>query len=204
MRKPYTVGITGGSGSGKSHFVKGLTALFKETEICLISMDHYYKPRDQQIIDNDGYKNFDLPSSINREAFIADIKTLKNGNQGEKEEYTFNNPAVKSKVLTFKPAPILIIEGLFVQYFSEVEEELDLKIFIEAKDHLKLGRRIKRDKEERGYDLADVLYRYEHHTMPVYEQLIAPFMHSADIIIPNNSDFKAATLVLAEFLRSQI
>ena len=85
MHKPYTVGITGGSGSGKTHFVKGLTALFKETEICLISMDHYYKPRKQQLIDNDGYKNFDLPTAIDREAFIADIKALKNGNQVEKK-----------------------------------------------------------------------------------------------------------------------
>jgi uridine kinase len=103
--------------------------------------------------------------------------------------------------LTFKPAPILLIEGLFVQYFEEIEQELDLRIFIEAKDHIKLGRRIRRDREERGYDVDDVLYRYEHHTMPVYDELIEPLKHNADLIIPNNNDFKAAVDVLVSFIK---
>ena len=114
---------------------------------------------------------------------------LKRGEILRIREYNFNNPLAKSEILEFKPAPIVVIEGLFVQYFPEIEKELDLKIFIEAKDHLKLSRRIKRDNEERGYDLADVLYRYQHHVMPVYESLIKPLKHKADFIIPNNHHF---------------
>lgn len=204
MQKPFTLGITGGSGSGKTYFLKKLAEQFKPEEVCVISQDHYYKPRDTQAIDEKGVKNFDLPEAIEKERLLADILKLKRGEVLIKEEYTFNNPNVKPKTLEFKPAPILIIEGLFVQYFPDVEKELDLKVFIEAKDHLKLSRRIRRDNEERGYDLDDVLYRYENHVMPVYESLIKPLMHRADIVVPNNSHFDRALSVLTAFLKTKL
>ncbi|MEP2668371.1 MAG: uridine kinase [Cyclobacteriaceae bacterium] len=200
----YTIGITGGSGSGKTKFIKDLAGHFTSEEICLVSMDHYYKPLEQQPVDDRGIENFDMPKSIDCDALWEDILKLKQGQVVVKEEYTFNNPQTKPLQLTFKPAPVLLVEGLFVQYFEEIEKELDLKIFIEAKDHIKLGRRIKRDREERGYDLDDVLYRYEHHAMPVYDQLIEPLKHKADLVIPNNSDFKAAIEVLTSFIRLKL
>lgn len=104
--------------------------------------------------------------------------------------------------MDFKPAPIIIVEGLFVQYFEEIAKELDLKIFIEAKIHLMLGRRIKRDQVERNYDLDDVLYRYQNHVMPVYESLIEPLKHQADFIIPNNSQVDISAKVIAGFLKT--
>jgi uridine kinase len=174
MSKPFTIGITGGSGSGKTYFLQGLSACFGAHEICLISQDNYYKPRDQQPIDENGIKNFDLPVSIDREAFRHDLLILKSGQNVIKQEYTFNNPLAETRMLEFKSAPIIVVEGLFVQYFEEISHELDLRIFIEAKDHVKLGRRIKRDQVERGYDIDDVLYRYQYHVMPVYERLIEP------------------------------
>lgn len=204
MQKSFTLGITGGSGSGKTYFLKKLSEQFKPDEVCVISQDHYYKPRDTQAIDEKGVQNFDLPEAIERERLLNDILKLKRGEVLLKEEYTFNNPNVKPKTLEFKPAPILIIEGLFVQYFPDVEKELDLKVFIEAKDHLKLSRRIRRDNEERGYDLDDVLYRYENHVMPVYENLIKPLKHRADIVVPNNSHFDRALSVLAAFLKTKL
>lgn len=202
MPKPYTIGITGGSGSGKTYFIKSLSSRFKPSEICLISQDHYYKPREIQKVDERGVKNFDLPESIDREQLHADILRLQSGEIVHKREYAFNNPDVECQMLEFKPAPILIVEGLFVQYFPEIEKELDLKIFIEAKDYLKLSRRIRRDNEERGYDLDDVLYRYHHHVMPVYESLIEPLKNRADFIIPNNHQFEAALTVMVRALKT--
>lgn len=204
MKPIYTIGITGGSGSGKTYFLKNLSSRFKPEEICLISQDHYYKPREFQITDEKGVKNFDLPDAIEREKLHLDILKLKRGETLLKEEYTFNNPNAKPTMLEFKPAPLLIIEGLFVQYFPEIERELDLKIFIEAKDHLKLSRRIRRDNEERGYDLDDVLYRYQHHVMPVYESLIKPLQHGADFVIPNNHHFERALDLITWGLKSRI
>lgn len=204
MRQPYTIGITGGSGSGKTYFIKELAAHFRPDEICLISQDHYYKAKEAQTTDAEGVKNFDLPSSIDHEQLAKDIAELKSGNTLFRTEYVFNNPHAKPQILEFKPAPILIVEGLFVQYFPEIEQELDLKIFIEAKDHVKLTRRIRRDNEERGYDLEDVLYRYQNHVMPVYESMIEPLKHKSDFIIPNNKNFKHALQVLVSALKSQL
>lgn len=204
MQKPYTIGITGGSGSGKTFFINNLSARFKPEEICLISQDHYYKARDLQITDPQGVKNFDLPTAIERERFHQDILKLKRGETLVVKEYTFNNPGVTPKTLTFTPAPILIIEGLFVQYFEEIAGELDLKVFIEAKDYIKLGRRIRRDNDERGYDMHDVLYRYEHHVMPIYETLIKPLKHHTDLIIPNNQNFTKALDILTLALKGKL
>ena len=202
--KPFTIGITGGSGSGKTFFLQGLSAHFKPSEICLISQDNYYKARDQQPIDENGVKNFDLPVSIDRQSFLQDLLKLKAGQDVIKKEYTVNNPSAEPKQLEFKTAPILVVEGLFVQYFEEIAKELDLKIFIEAKDHVKLGRRIKRDQVERGYDIDDVLYRYQYHVMPIYESLIEPLKHYADIVIPNNSNFDRALDVLKGYLGTRL
>lgn len=204
MSKPYTIGITGGSGSGKTFFLQGLSSQFKPGDICLVSQDHYYKPRDQQPVDENGIKNFDLPISIDREAFQKDLIKLKAGQTIIKKEYTFNNPLAEPRLLEFKSAPILVVEGLFVQYFEEISKELDLHIFIEAKDHVKLGRRIKRDQVERGYDIDDVLYRYQYHVMPVYERLIEPLKHNSDLVVPNNSDFGKALEVLVSHLKTKL
>ena len=202
MARAYVIGITGGSGSGKTYFLKHLAADFSGAELCLISQDHYYKPRDLQPVDDQGVRNFDLPVSIDREALEADLLELISGNTVRRSEYTFNNPAVKPEELVFRPAPVIIVEGLFVQYFDEIRRMLDLRVFIEAKDHVKLSRRIRRDQIERGYDLDDVLYRYQHHVMPVFESLIEPLRHDADLVIPNNDHIRNAAEVLSGHIRS--
>ncbi len=202
VKKPYTIGVTGGSGSGKTTFLGGLSARFTKEQLCLVSQDNYYRSRDTQPLDANKVKNFDLPESIDRTALHDDIRQLKSGKEVVKKEYVFNNPAREPGTLIFRPTPILIVEGLFVQYFEEIASELDLKIFIEARDHLKLGRRIRRDQVERGYDLDDVLYRYEHHVMPVYDTLIRPLKYQSDLIVPNDHGFDRAIEVLSGYLRT--
>lgn len=204
MDKPFTIGITGGSGSGKTFFLRNLASRFNPDEICLISQDHYYKSRDLQTTDSQGVKNFDLPTAIEREKFHQDIVKLKKGEIVQVKEYTFNNPNAVASTIEFRPAPLLIIEGLFVQYFDEIAQELDLKIFIEAKDYIKLTRRIRRDNDERGYDMQDVLYRYHNHVMPIYESLIEPLKHNADIVVPNNHNFERALDLITTGLKAKI
>jgi uridine kinase len=200
----YTVGITGGSGSGKTFFINELSKRFNANELCLISQDHYYKNREHQKLDERGVVNYDVPDAIDTDQFYADILRLKKGEFLERPEYTFNNPSISPAILQFKPAPILIVEGLFIQFFKYIENELDLKIFIEAKDYLKLSRRIRRDNDERGYDLNDVLYRYQYHVMPVYESLIEPLKHKADLVIPNNHNFEGALDVIGLALKAKL
>ena len=202
--QPFLIGITGGSGSGKTRFLNGLLSKFLPSEVCIISQDNYYKPRDQQPVDKNGVKNFDLPESINFEAYKNDIQSLKEGKKVIIKEYTFNNPDAKPKIITLKPAPVIIVEGIFVLYYQPISKILDMKLYIDAKDYIKLIRRIVRDDKERGYDLDDVLYRYEHHVMPTYEKHIKPFKAEADIVIPNHKSYDSALDVIETYVRSKI
>lgn len=201
---PFLIGITGGSASGKTLFLNELINTFGESDICLISQDNYYLDRDQQEVDENGVINFDLPSCINDVEFARDIKLLKEGKGFTRKEYTFNNPAITPKQLVFNAAPIVIVEGLFVMHFPEVNKLLDLRLFIDAQDHIRLKRRIIRDNNERGYDLDDVLYRFEKHVMPTYYKYLEPLKSEADLIIPNNTHFKNALEVLSGFLKSRL
>lgn len=203
MQHPYLVGITGGSASGKTTFLNRLLAAFPEDQVCLVSQDNYYHPRDQQILDDQGVHNFDLPASIDAAAYAADVLALSQGREVRRQEYTFNNAATTPKQLVFRPAPIVVVEGIFVLHFAEIAKLLDLKVYIDAQEHVKLHRRIVRDRDERGYDLADVLYRYTHHVAPTYEKFIAPYKHEADVVIPNNQHFEKGLEVLIGFLKGK-
>ncbi len=200
----YIIGVTGGSASGKSHFLNNLMKEFNDDEICYISQDHYYFPREQQPVDEKGFKNFDSPTSIDFEKFVRDIQSVRDGNTITIKEYTYNNPAAIPETLQFRPAPIILVEGIFVFYHQKVAELLDLKLFVDAQEHIKLSRRIIRDREERGYDVEDVLYRYEKHVAPTYIKYIEPYKHSADLIIPNNQHFDQALDIVKAFLHNKI
>lgn len=202
--KPFIIGITGGSGSGKTTFIHQLRTAFTEEELCVVSQDDYYRPREEQEADENGVKNFDLPNSINKAELLADIEKLIAGEVVTRQEYTFNNDLAEPKTLTFRPAPLIIVEGLFVFHYKEIFKLFDLKIFLDAKDNLKVIRRIKRDRVERNYPLDDVLYRYEHHVMPTFEKYILPYKSEADIIINNNANFKKGLKVVLGFMKNYV
>ncbi len=202
--RPYIVGITGGSGSGKTTFIRLLMEKLGTDSVTLISQDNYYYPREQQPRDPKGIENFDKPESINFDNFYKDIISLSKGESLTFKEYTFNNPDAVAQTHTIHPSPILLAEGLFVFHHSPIKELVDLSIFIDAEDELRLQRRIIRDKEERGYDLDDVIYRIKEHHMPSYFEFILPHKARVDLVIPNNTDFSKALEVLSSFLKHKI
>jgi uridine kinase len=201
--KPYIVGITGGSGSGKTYVLKRLVEQLGASHICMVSQDNYYKDRSLQPKDHNGIENFDLPESIDLDAFAQDLEQLKQGKTIRRKEYTYNNKAKEAAELVFEPRPIIIVEGIFILHHKHVSEALDLKVFLDVKDHIKLKRRILRDQRERGYDLDDVLYRFENHVMPTYERYIQRHRTEADIVINNNERVDKALDVLVTFLKAQ-
>jgi uridine kinase len=201
-KRPYIIGITGGSASGKTLFLTRLMEQFETNDICLLSQDNYYRPKEHQTKDENGIENFDLPTAIDDVAFAADVEKLRLGEIVTREEYTFNNSDKIPNLLHFFPKKILVVEGIFVFHFPEVAKLLDLKIFIDAQDKIKLKRRIKRDNEERGYDLQDVMYRWKYHVKPTYEEFIRPHKRSCDIVIPNNHHFEKGLQVIVSYLKS--
>lgn len=204
MKKPFLIGITGGSGSGKTTFIRQLRDGLDCAQVSYLSMDDYYLPRDQQKVDPQGVINFDRPKSIYRDEFVRDLKKLCAGKTITRQEYVFNNELASPKQLIVKPAPVIIVEGLFVFHYKELRKMLDLRIFLHAKDNLKVIRRIKRDQIERNYPLDDVLYRYEHHVLPSYEKYVEPYISKADIIINNNTDFNMGLQVVRAFVETKI
>lgn len=185
--KPYIIGIAGGSGSGKTFFLNCFLHHFKQDEITLVSQDDYYIPAGEMTPEENKLYNFDLPSTIDDEHFLLDIKRLIKGESVYKKEYNFNNPLAVNKILEINPAPIIIVEGLFILHFEEINALINQRIFIEADEEIALNRRIKRDGLERGYPKDDVLYKWHNHVIPAYKQYLLPHRNMCDRIITNNS-----------------
>jgi uridine kinase len=188
MNKPYIIGIAGGSGSGKTFFLKCFLEHFSADEVCLVSQDDYYIPvaHNMTPYENRLY-NFDLPTTIDRQHFHQDILSLINNETITKQEYTFNNPSAVPKTLEIKPAPILIVEGLFILHFEDIADKLDLKIFLETDEEIALKRRLKRDLEERGYSNDDVMYKWHNHVVPAYKEYLLPYRQTCNKIVINNT-----------------
>ncbi len=200
----FIIGISGGSGSGKTSFIKDIKAHFSSDELCFLCQDDYYKPRDLQKEDENGIKNFDLPESMELDEFYFDLVKLSYGMPVERSEYTFNNEKKYPGTIFIKPAPIIIVEGLFVFYEPKLFNILDLKILIHATDIQKIIRRIKRDRVERNYPLEDVLYRYEHHVLPSFEAFIFPFFNKVDLVINNNKSYEMGRDMLISYLKLKL
>lgn len=199
-QRSYIIGIAGGSGSGKTSFVAALKEAYTSDQLCFISLDDYYRSRDKQLTDENGVKNFDLPESIKADELVDDLRKLSSGETITKVKYTFNNAEAEEVSMNISSAPILIIEGLFIYHYEALKNKFDLKLYIDARDELKLIRRIKRDKTERNYPLEDVIYRYEHHVMPSYRKYIGKYKDQTDLIINNNQDFTKGLKVVKVYI----
>jgi uridine kinase len=209
MNRPYIIGIAGGSGSGKTFFLKCFLEHFSADEVCLVSQDDYYFPvADGMTAEENRLYNFDLPSTIDHDHFEQDIESLINWQSITKKEYTFNNPHAVPKILEIKPAPILIVEGLFILHFKKIAQQLDLKIFIDTDEEVALQRRLKRDLQERGYSHDDVMYKWANHVVPAYKEFLLPYKPECDKIVINNTqvaeDIIKITDEISEALRQKV
>jgi len=200
----YLVGIAGGSASGKSLILKELLGYFDPEDISFITQDNYYLDRLKQVVDENGEVNFDLPTAIDRDALVKDVEALLNGETVVRKEYTFNNPKVLPEFITVKPAKIIVVEGLFVFHFSELAQRLDLRVYIDARDDVKLLRRLKRDALERGYSESDVLYRWENHVKPCYKSYLRPYRDHCDVVLTNNVHYMKGLNVLVNHLKTLV
>ncbi len=200
MNKPYILGICGGSASGKTYLQDQLMAQFPAGKLTLLSQDNYYKPLDAQERDAEGLVNFDHPNSIDLDRYTTDVRALIHGKTLTIQEYTFNNPQKQSQTLTFHPAPLIILEGLFVFFQVALNELIDLKVFVDAEEHIRLARRLRRDTTERGYSVESIMRDYEKFVAPMYQRYIAPTKLHCDLIIQNNTHMQKAVDVIRDHL----
>jgi uridine kinase len=152
--------------------------------------------------------NFDEPSTIDNDLFMSDISKLINGETVLQKEYTFNNPNAEPRLLEIKPAPIVIVEGLFILHFEDIAQLLDLKIFIDTDEDIALQRRLRRDLLERGYPEDAVLYKWNNHVVPAYKTYLLPYREECDEVITNNThvaeDIIMITDEISERLRATV
>jgi uridine kinase len=185
-KKPFVVGICGGSGSGKTTLLRRLSESFGGITPSVFSMDNYYHPLDMQFIDPNGKVNFDLPTALDQHKLEEDLHTLVTGNPIEVKEYFFNAPPNKNVLLTIQPSEVIIVEGLFLFHYEKVFEKLDFSIFVDVDHQTQLDRRIYRDQETRGYKRSEILYQWDHHVLPCYQDFIEPYKEQAHFIFRND------------------
>lgn len=201
------IGICGGSGSGKTTLLKRLSKYFHGIHPSIFSMDNYYKPIHFQHVDENGEVNFDLPSALNEEVLVNDLKELAIGNPIEVIEYHFNAPPDKNVLITIHPSDLVIVEGLFLFHYPGVKEALDFSIFVDVDLDVQLDRRLYRDQESRGYSREAILYQWKNHVTPCYESYLLPYREDAHFKFRNDihadEDFDALVKILEEKLKMQ-
>lgn len=181
------IGICGGSGSGKTTLLKRISKELKHLAPSIFSMDNYYLPIHKQVKDVNGEINFDLPTALDKNKLVQDLRDLMNGLPIEVKEYHFNAPPDKNTLITINPSKLIIVEGLFLFHYQEVRELIDFSIFMEVDPTTQLDRRLYRDQETRGYSREAILYQWDNHVLPCFQQFLLPYEHEADFRFHNDS-----------------
>ena len=181
-----TLGIAGGTGSGKSTVVEQILNELPVGEVSILSQDSYYKQNDHLSYEERCDINFDHPSAIDFELLRQHLLELKRGNSIEQPVYSFETHNRISDTLITHPKKVVIIEGILIFTEKSLRDLFDIKVYVHADSDERLIRRLKRDMKERGRDLNEVLDRYQSTLKPMHEEFIEPTKSYADIIIPND------------------
>jgi len=197
------IGITGGSGVGKTTLINKLYKEF-DGKITTLSLDNYYKPKEDQTIDENGIINFDLPTALDILQLESDLDLLLENKVVKQKVYTFNNPNNSDDFLSIEPNEILIIEGLFVMHYPFVKSKLDYSVYLSVDREQQLERRLKRDIVERNYSKESIMYQWDNHVIPSYDNYVRPYKAESDLIITNESDFCDNILVLSKVIQEKI
>ena len=195
------IGISGRSGSGKTTLIREIRNEFSDQDVCILSLDNYYRNRKDQVKDDLGYYNFDLMESFEWDRVVADINHLLSGKKLYQKQYVFNNEDIP-ETLEFTPASLLIIEGIFVLAESRIWDLLDYSIIIDADIDTCRKRRLARDVKERNYDREEILHRFNNHVLPSFSELIDPLKSKVDLVLMNEGELEVVKERLIEQLMS--
>lgn len=197
--KPLIIGVSGGSGSGKTTIAQRLITELPQESIALLQMDSYYKQLDLPY-EQRKQQNFDHPLSFDTDLLVADLKKLRAFQSIEVPIYDFVDSNRTNQTRHQEPADVIVLEGILTLYEKDLRDLMDIKVFVDTDDDIRLIRRIKRDVEERGYTLDTVFTQYLDHVRPMYQQFIEPTKRFANVIIPEGG----ANEVAIDLLTSKI
>ncbi len=195
------IGIAGGTGSGKTTVVKRISKALPPHCAAVIPLDSYYNDTTGLTPEERAAINFDHPDAFDWKLLTEHIKMLKNGEAIEQPTYSYIESNRQKETVHVEPKPVIIIEGIMALHNKKLRDMMDLKIFVDTDDDVRLIRNIRRDVVERGRTVDMVLDRYEKVLKPMHEQFIEPTKKFADLIVPWGGDNKTGIHILKTYIQ---
>lgn len=183
-KKPFIIGVAGGSGSGKTTVVENLLKVLGNLPVACISHDDYYRDQSHLSMNDRKKTNYDHPKALETELMVEQLQDLLKGKAIDKPTYDFIEHTRSKKIEKIKPAGVFIIEGILLFEDKALRDLFDLKVYVDTDPDIRLLRRIKRDIEHRGRSLEFVVDQYLKFTRPMHLEFVEPSKRHADVIIP--------------------
>ncbi len=201
---PLTIGIAGGTGSGKSTIAHNIAAALPAGGVVTLDHDAYYRDRPDLSFEERCQINYDHPDSLDTELLVAHLRRLRAGDAIEVPSYDFVRFERRSETRRVEPAPVVIVEGILVFVEAALRAELDVKIFVDTDADIRVFRRIRRDIQQRGRSFAQVRDQYYRNVRPMHLQFVEPSKRWADLIIPEGGENHVALELIIHRLRSAL
>lgn len=189
---PVIIGIAGGSGSGKSTVISRIVETVGPHRICVLDHDAYYRDLSHLGFNERAGFNFDHPAALETEFMVEQLDALRRWESIQKPVYDFKDHTRRPETLRVDPRPVIIVEGILVLAERELVDRMDIKIFVDAADDVRLLRRIKRDLHERGRFIDSILEQYQRTVRPMHIEFVEPSKRLADVIIPRGGHNRVA------------
>jgi uridine kinase len=192
------LGIAGGSGSGKTTFARLIRDVLGVDRCCLVQQDSYYHDQSQRFDRDGGSVNFDHPDAIDFGLLVDQIAALKTGRSVRVPVYDYESHRRLERSDLLLSRPVVLVEGMLILASEPVREHIDLKVFIDAPEHVRLARRLLRDTRERGRDPAGVERQFQEHVKPMHDRFVEPSRSFADHVFSGEGAMGACVRQLLE------
>jgi uridine kinase len=200
----FTIGIAGGTGSGKTTVVNKILDRIPRDRVALVPQDSYYRDNSHLPLEERQQMNFDHPDSLEFDLLVEHIQKLKAGIPVQQPIYSYLTCTRARETITVEPREVIILEGILIYTHMPLVKEIDIKVFVDADSDDRLGRVIERDMMERGRDVKKVLERYEKTVKPMHLQFIEPSKRYADIIVPQGGMNEVAISILLHTIEKKL
>jgi len=198
------IGICGGTGSGKTTIARSIVDAVSAQNVVLVEQDSYYRNLSDMPLDERHQANFDHPDSLDSDMLVNHILRLKQGLSIEMPLYDFATHTRSDKIEIIEPRPVVIVEGILIFAEPRVLDLLDVRVFVDTPDDVRLMRRLRRDITERGRTFERTLEQYERTIRPMHYEFVEPSKRHADIIIPEGAQTGVTVEVLCGLVQRKL